>query len=302
MKPYLFRKKDSSFCIYHFVVNIIIFMLLMFLSSLLCFLATPFIRNILSTKNNYINLTIHYTVLNLILPFSLISILVFIFARVFEKRKPIHLGFSNRNKPFRKYLRGFVIGMILISACTLFLILSKNISLVSNKNGYTGSKAFIPVFIILFGWIIQGASEEILVRGWFMSSVGMKHNIPLAVFSSSLLFTIIHLGNSNLSVLSLTNLFIFGVFAALYSILDESIWGICGLHTTWNWFQGNVVGFEVSGANPAGGKLLDFTNTGADVLTGGSFGLEGGLTVTVVLIIGILTILYISKARKKALF
>ncbi|WDV44866.1 CPBP family intramembrane metalloprotease [Clostridiaceae bacterium M8S5] len=152
----------------------------------------------------------------------------------------------------------------------------------------------------MFGWVIQGASEEILVRGWFMTSVGIRYNAISAITLSSLLFALIHIGNDNLTILSIVNLLIFSVFASIYCLLDKSIWGICGFHTAWNWAQGNIVGFEVSGTTPAGGMLLDFENIGSDWLTGGSFGLEGGVTVTAIFalsIVGMLVYMFKFKSR-----
>lgn len=73
----------------------------------------------------------------------------------------------------------------------------------------------------------------------------------------------------------------------VYTMREGSLWGISALHSVWNWVQGNFFGFEVSGTNASGGTLLNLLATGKDWLTGGAFGPEGGLAVTIVLVAGI---------------
>ena len=65
-------------------------------------------------------------------------------------------------------------------------------------------------------------------------------------------------------------------------LLESQLFGI---HAAWNWAQANLFGFEVSGLPPAGGMLFDLMEVGPDVVTGGPFGPEGGLAVTIVLIV-----------------
>jgi uncharacterized protein len=59
-----------------------------------------------------------------------------------------------------------------------------------------------------------------------------------------------------------------------------------GLHITWNFFQGSVYGFPVSGLGAFGPTFLDTRQGGPDLWTGGLFGPEGGLLVPVVMLLG----------------
>jgi len=92
-------------------------------------------------------------------------------------------------------------------------------------------------------------------------------------------------------VLAMGNLFLFGVFAALYALREGRVWGVFGMHAAWNWMQGNVLGLSVSGAPPVGGTWIRLVDAGPVWLTGGAFGPEGGLAVSAVLVVGVFLLL-----------
>jgi membrane protease YdiL (CAAX protease family) len=101
----------------------------------------------------------------------------------------------------------------------------------------------------------------------------------------------LHYGNSGINLLGLLNLFLFGVFAALYFLRRGSIWGISAIHSMWNFAQGNVFGCAVSG-NSGMDSIFSTTSQSANtIFNGGAFGPEGGLGVTIILSIGIIILL-----------
>jgi hypothetical protein len=146
------------------------------------------------------------------------------------------------------------------------------------------------VLVVLIGWLAQGPAEELLFRGWVLPVVSARHAVWLGIIVSSVMFAVVHIGNFGISILAVVNLLLFGLFTAAYALYEESVWGVFGIHAVWNWAQGNIFGLAVSG-NPATADSLFVTQaTGAEILTGGSFGPEGGLLVSFVLgaVIGIL--------------
>jgi hypothetical protein len=120
----------------------------------------------------------------------------------------------------------------------------------------------------------------------------------LGVLLSSLIFAALHLLNPNLSWVAVLNLVLVGIFLALWALWEGGIWGVCGFHISWNWAQGNLFGFEVSGQSVQGGILFNLMETGPGIITGDAFGPEAGLAVTAVLIIGI--IITVTLLRKNA--
>ncbi len=59
-----------------------------------------------------------------------------------------------------------------------------------------------------------------------------------------------------------------------------------GYHITWNYFQGDIFGFLVSGN--VTDSIYTIRTINSNIINGGSFGPEGGIVVTALLIVTIL--------------
>ena len=158
-----------------------------------------------------------------------------------------------------------------------------------------GKLALVNVFVLLIGWIIQGGTEEILTRGWLMNVLGARYGINFGLFISSVFFGALHLLNPNVNYVAILNIILVGYLFGLYVIKTNDLWGACGIHSAWNFAQGNLFGFEVSGLNVNVGSLFDFNLTGNSLISGGSFGPEAGLCSTLILILGIIIIFLLDK-------
>jgi membrane protease YdiL (CAAX protease family) len=145
------------------------------------------------------------------------------------------------------------------------------------------------------GWMIQGAAEETLTRGWLLPVIGARYTPILGVAISALIFALFHSLNPNLGPIAVLNLAFFGIFTAFYALYERGIWGVFGLHSAWNWAQLNLFGFEVSGNTFSGESLFNLTEVGPDLITGGAFGPEGGLSVTIILVISCIMVGWFSR-------
>jgi membrane protease YdiL (CAAX protease family) len=94
-----------------------------------------------------------------------------------------------------------------------------------------------------------------------------------------------HLGNPNIGILPLLNLFLAGIFLGIYTIHKNNLWFPIGAHLTWNYLQGPIFGFEVSGNKI--NSLFEQKPNGHELLTGGNFGFEGSIILTLFLMISI---------------
>lgn len=214
---------------------------------------------------------------------------------LFERRPPWTVGLER--PALRPYLRGLLVGLGLFLAVMMILALSGNLAFERPGLAPAGPQALTFALLLLIGWVVQGAAEEVLARGLLMPIIGVRWGAAAGVALSSLLFAVLHLFNPNVSPASLLNLALFGVFTSLYALYEGGLWGVCAMHAIWNWAQGHLFGLPISG-NPLGvGLLFDFMETGPDWLTGGAFGPEGGAAVTVVLLVAS-ALLFVAHRRR----
>lgn len=216
-----------------------------------------------------------------LLSFGFVLNTVFRWTRKVEKRPIRTLGFYRENF-LVNLLKGFGLGLVLFLLTLLGLVAFGQYRLESiHLNPY--SISFV-VFTIPF-WILQGTAEEVVSRAWLLPQLASRTNLKLAVIVSSLFFTLLHMGNSGLTPLSLVNLFLFGVAMSLYLLKTDTVWGVAGIHGAWNFAQGNLFGILVSG-QPSGTSLMTFLPQGnQEWLSGGSFGIEGSIMTSLVLLL-----------------
>ncbi|MGN0353211.1 MAG: CPBP family intramembrane glutamic endopeptidase [Roseburia sp.] len=213
-------------------------------------------------------------------------LIVFLFCRFIQKRKIRTLGFVKKDM-LKEYGIGVLAGFLFFSACVLLSVLFGGIKIRGVSPEFS-----IGIFICyLLGYMVQGMAEEVLCRGYFLSSYARRYPVYAAVIANSLLFACLHLLNSGITVLAFINLTLFGVFASLYFIRRGNIWGIGAFHSIWNLVQGNFYGIQVSGT-PLGNSLLTTEMIDGKILwNGGSFGMEGSLICTIVYVVGIVFLL-----------
>ncbi|MBR2061192.1 MAG: CPBP family intramembrane metalloprotease [Tidjanibacter sp.] len=200
------------------------------------------------------------------------------YVRFVERRSMASMGFVRRGW-LRHYGKGFGAG---IAMCAVALL----IVLAMGGMEYTAATTAPQMglwLLTLVGFMVQGMSEEVMLRGYLTVSLANRMPVWLAVALSSVLFAFLHGSNAGLTPLSLVNLVLFGIFAALLMLRYDNIWGIGALHSAWNFCQGNIFGVAVSGSD-AGVTLLNF-NTLEGVpawIGGGGFGLEASVATTIV--------------------
>jgi membrane protease YdiL (CAAX protease family) len=136
------------------------------------------------------------------------------------------------------------------------------------------------------------AAEEALFRGYPLQT--MLRSLPawLALIPSTLLFASGHLLNPN-TVRGFTffNTALAGVWLAVAYLRTRSLWFPLGLHWGWNWTMGALLGLPVSGITSfAPAPLLRAADAGPAWLTGGSYGLEGGVACTAALLLSTILI------------
>ena len=227
-----------------------------------------------------------------LLAFGFILNTVFRWAKKVEKRPIRTLGFYKENF-LSALFKGYGLGLSLFILTLAGLVVLGQYQFDSIHLD-TYSLAF-TLFTIPF-WILQGTAEELVTRAWLIPQLAKRTNLKVAIIISSSLFTLLHLGNPGITFLSAIDLFLFGVAMSLYLLKTDTIWGIGGIHGAWNFAQGNLFGVLVSGQS-SGTSIMKFTPQGnQDWLSGGSFGIEGSIMTSLVLL---LLIVYLAYQLKK---
>lgn len=219
--------------------------------------------------------------------------LTFLFCKLIQKRKLRTLGFV-KQRIVPEYLWGILWGMVLFSSAVLICIVTGSLRITGFSENF--SLGIFLLFVI--GFMIQGMAEEVLCRGYFMVSIARRQSLPIAIFVNSLFFAALHLGNTGITVLAFINLTLFGIFASILFIRRGSIWMVGAVHSVWNLVQGNFYGIRVSGMETQCTVFESELIGQSTIWNGGSFGLEGGLGVTIVYVIGI-AILCITGRKKE---
>ena len=152
---------------------------------------------------------------------------------------------------------------------------------------------------MVFLFIIVGWNEELLFRGYRLQNLSDGLSPILAILITSAWFGVVHLANPNATLISAVGILLAGLFLAYPAFQTGQLWLSIGLHIGWNFFEGPVFGFPVSGLSIF--TLTKISVQGPAFFTGGAFGPEAGLVILPALLVGVgMTYIYSRNRRKFA--
>jgi membrane protease YdiL (CAAX protease family) len=159
-----------------------------------------------------------------------------------------------------------------------------------------GLPLLLALLAPLVAFVVISLTEELLSSGYQVRNLSEGLNlrwldprvaILLAWIISSVIFAWLHTTNPNSSLTSTGNLFLLGLLFGLGYVLTGSLAIPIGLHFSWNFFQGTVFGYPVSGRSYGGVALLEIEQAGPVRWTGGAFGPEAGLIGLLAMLAGV---------------
>ncbi len=198
---------------------------------------------------------------------------------LFERKSSWRLGWRQVH-PGKMLGLGLIIGiaMITVSFLGIWLMGALDVRAVSPKPGLIKD---LLLSAVMFTFV--AINEELIARGYIQGLVTSKFGAVTGIIVSSLLFALLHSANHAVfqNPLPMINLLLAGLLFAVSRRRTGGLWMPIGIHFAWNFFQGNIYGFAVSGMKVE--SLLTSSPKGAEWLSGGSFGAEGSLVSVLVL-------------------
>lgn len=150
--------------------------------------------------------------------------------------------------------------------------------------GVTFNPSSLLISFVFF--LLVAITEEFALRGFVLERMLQGGvNKFWALFLSAALFSLIHIGNPNFDFLSFINILLAGILLGSSYIYTRNLCFPIALHWFWNWIQGPVLGYEVSGNKFCDG-LLTLHLPEANLINGGAFGFEGSILCTALMIVG----------------
>ena len=187
----------------------------------------------------------------------------------------------------RELLKGAVWGVVLIAIAAGAVILMTDVR--------HGPGRGFPWREIAAVFLPAAIHEELVFRGYPFQKLA-RVNRTFAVVFVALLFAGLHANNSSVTLLSLANIFLGGVLLGVAFLRYGRLWFPIGLHLAWNLMTGPILGHEVSGYQGYE-TLLTESGQGPWWLSGGEFGIEGSVVMTVVELLAIVLLVRMQNGK-----
>ena len=150
----------------------------------------------------------------------------------------------------------------------------------------------ISLLVSLLLYFFVAVTEEVIGRGFILGRMldgGI--NKFVALFISAVLFSLMHLFNPNFAFVPFLNIMLAGCFLGASYIYTRNLCFPIALHWFWNWIQGSVLGYKVSGNEFSNENLLILHFPEENLINGGTFGFEGSILCSLLLVLGTVIIL-----------
>jgi membrane protease YdiL (CAAX protease family) len=191
------------------------------------------------------------------------------------------LGFYLSPSVPRETLLGLGLGIAVSGSVVLGIALVGGVRWTAEPGGVW--EFFRNGALALWFFTLPAAMEEVLFRGYFFQALAESWGALQALWATSLLFAVLHLGNPNLSPVGIVNIALAGLFLGAVYLRTVSLWWATGAHLGWNWTLGFLADLPVSGLEMVDSPLHEGVPKGTELLSGGAFGPEGSVVASAVL-------------------
>ena len=212
----------------------------------------------------------------LLVSFITIGLAVFGWVRWVEKRSLASVGFRGEQR-LKSFLIGLAVGMAMIGAIVTAIALSGGYRVADLAPAFASPAALGWIALLLVCFAVQSSVEEFVFRGWLFSTIMRRWNTSAAFILTAAAFTFLHF-SPNTPPLMLAMTAVYSIFACAWVRRSNTIWGVMGWHTGWNWFGGTGFDVPITGLEsdlPA--LVVKLVPVGPAYLNGGGEGPEGSM-------------------------
>jgi membrane protease YdiL (CAAX protease family) len=199
-----------------------------------------------------------------------------------DGRRPGALGFYVARDAWSEVAGGIGAGLLIALAVIAGMVVFGGLRWTSQPGSVTGWLAGAVGALAFFA--LPAAAEEALLRGYPLQALAEVWGPAWALGATSLLFGVMHLNNPGVGLLSAANVMAAGLLLGVVYLKTGSLWWATGLHLAWNWAHGFVADVPVSGLELIDAPYYEGVVLGPEWLGGGSFGPEGSVVATLVVV------------------
>lgn len=217
--------------------------------------------------------------------------------RFFEQRGPAAIGMPFVANAWKTTAAGTLLGAVPV-CLTLGVAVLSGYGTIS-----AGNMDFAKLLPVMLPMLIAGfflaAWEEFVLRGYLLRQLSIGFNPTAAVLITAVLFGLMHSGNPGANWQGLLYTAIGGVLMGWIVVRTGSLWLMIGYHFGWNATASGLFGLELSGFEEDG-SIFNSTLSGADWLTGGSYGFEASLPTMLAEVLVLSAALRLARTRRSA--
>ncbi|HTQ63312.1 MAG TPA: type II CAAX endopeptidase family protein [Puia sp.] len=229
--------------------------------------------------------------LSLVIAAVLSIIAVFLFRKFVDRKSLASLGFDFSGHQ-SDALSGFFLALAILGVGTVILYFSGHLRW--DDISFDGKDLFIQLGMMA----IVAFYEELVFRGYILNNLMESFSKWLALIISAALFVLFHLDNPSINIIAIINIFLAGVLLGVNYIYTRNLWFAFLFHFGWNFFEGPVLGYKISGLHSQ--TLLQTELKGDLLLTGGDFGFEGSIFCLALILIAILLLYWTYEKREQS--
>lgn len=215
---------------------------------------------------------------------------IYIFRKFIDRRSIASLGLGFKNRT-RDVIIGFLFALSIIVGGSMILFAFEYINILEFQ--FDG-KALLLTFVL---FLFVSLNEEILVRGYILNNLLTKMNKFVALLISSVIFALMHGFNSDISFIPMFNLLLAGFLLGAAYIYTKNLWFSISLHLFWNFLQGPIMGYSVSGQKVD--SMFTIEILGTNSMNGGGFGFEGSIVCSILCALTIGIVFWYYKRKEK---